>query len=399
MVFVPSPAFALNGGAVGLKASVTAAGAVVATLDSTTSVSQVEWDIIGTDETSVIGDYTLVQSGPFGETVTTTALAAGTAAILRCRINNGIGVNGNNDPSSTIATAKFFVPLADGGEVGCKDETYESDATYGSTGILNGVARRLAVVPASVASVTGNAPLSFTGGLNPVGSVAAASGAVPGSMSAAHYTKLEGLGAGATIVSVGVTAPITNTGTATAPVFGASAATALAPGSQSAAHYSMLEDAATAATANKLSKRGPNGEISYSVVTADAIAAGSGSTAGSKFGSSIALTPFTDPSAASITFRGKDGGRHEVTITEDTAFPAPILFEPGASLEVFLVQDVTGGWGATWASGVGGFYFPVGISGTPIASAPGDADYYEFKHRSTPSSHWVCVAHLKYSPP
>src|SRR5512132_3498857 len=96
----PSPVFAINAGSPGLKASVTAAGAVVATLDDTTSVRSAEWDVIGTDETNSPASYTLVVSGPFDETCTTTALGAGTAAILRCRINSGIGVDGNNSPET-----------------------------------------------------------------------------------------------------------------------------------------------------------------------------------------------------------------------------------------------------------------------------------------------------------
>lgn len=133
----PSPVFAFGLGAPGVKGSFAAGATVVATLDDTTSVRSVEWDVIGTDETSNVGDYVIVQSGPFGETATTTALVAGTAAILRCRINNGKGVDGNNSPSTTISTAKLYVPLANGGEVGAKDETYESDPVRGTTAILN----------------------------------------------------------------------------------------------------------------------------------------------------------------------------------------------------------------------------------------------------------------------
>jgi hypothetical protein len=95
-----SPNFRINGNAVGVPANVSAASAVTATLDSTDGVSQVEWFIASTDETTTIGDYTLVQSGSVGQTVTTTSLTAGTAARLRSRINGGVNPStGLPDPT------------------------------------------------------------------------------------------------------------------------------------------------------------------------------------------------------------------------------------------------------------------------------------------------------------
>src|SRR5512147_691672 len=97
-----SPLFRINGGAAGVKASVSAASAVTATLDSTDGVRSTEWFIDTTDETTAPGDYVLVQSGTVGETVSTTSLVAGTAAKLRARINGGINLaTGQADPAAT----------------------------------------------------------------------------------------------------------------------------------------------------------------------------------------------------------------------------------------------------------------------------------------------------------
>lgn len=162
-----SPIFRINGGAPGVKASVSASGSVTATIDSTDGVRSVEWFIDSTDETTEPGDYTLVQSGSVGQTVDTTALTAGTAAKLRARINGGINLATEQpDPEGTNATAKFFVPTALGREVGAAGEEFESDATYGSTGIINEAVRAtggVSFADVNAALATANAPIDING--------------------------------------------------------------------------------------------------------------------------------------------------------------------------------------------------------------------------------------------
>jgi hypothetical protein len=142
---MPSPQFRINGGAAGVKASVAASGAIVATLDSTDGVRSVSWSLIGTDETTEIADYTLVQSGSVGQTVTFTAGAAGTAGIIRAEINGGQDLQTGMASDNTRATGKWYVVTADGLEVGCVNEQYESDATFGWTGIINTAIRSAAI--------------------------------------------------------------------------------------------------------------------------------------------------------------------------------------------------------------------------------------------------------------
>lgn len=155
MTITANPAFAINGGSVGVKASVSAAAAVTASISNVIGVRTVQWSISGTDETTEPSDYTLVQSGSVGQSVACTALAAGTAAILKCIINSGINsATGLPDPIGTTATVKFFVPTSNGYEVGCAGEEYESDATYGSTGLLNSAIRGIAAAPGGAITVT-----------------------------------------------------------------------------------------------------------------------------------------------------------------------------------------------------------------------------------------------------
>jgi hypothetical protein len=54
-------------------------------------------------------------------------------------------------------------------------------------------------VSGAVTSVTGTAPIASSGGTTPAISIGAASGAAAGSMSAAHYTKLENIEANADV--------------------------------------------------------------------------------------------------------------------------------------------------------------------------------------------------------
>ena len=147
---MPSPSFSINGGDLDSKASVTASGSVVATLDSLVGVSSVAWSIAGTDETASAADYTLSLSGTKNSVCTTTALAAGTAAILKCVINGGIDPFTGAAKPEYVQTIKFFVPTAGGYEVGCVGETNESDPEFGSLGIVNAAVRGVSAATSPV---------------------------------------------------------------------------------------------------------------------------------------------------------------------------------------------------------------------------------------------------------
>lgn len=136
------PQIIANGGSPGVKASVSASGTITLTLDSTVGVRTVQWIVLSTDETTEIADYALVQSGSVGQTATTTSLGAGTAVVFRVVVNSGL-VRGVPNLSETSNTIKCFVPTAEGLEIGVAGETYESNANFGTTGILNAPIRLL----------------------------------------------------------------------------------------------------------------------------------------------------------------------------------------------------------------------------------------------------------------
>jgi len=97
------PSIVLNGGAAGAKASVSAAGAVSATLETIAGVRAVTWSVAGTDETTTAGSFTLTQSGSIGQNCSLTAGGAGTAGILKatCAMRDG---------TYETTTAKWYVP-------------------------------------------------------------------------------------------------------------------------------------------------------------------------------------------------------------------------------------------------------------------------------------------------
>jgi hypothetical protein len=100
---------------------------------------------------------------------------------------------------------------------------------------------------AAVVSVSGTAPIASTGGSMPVISIAAASGSAAGSMSASDKTKLDGIGSGAAVTGVTGTAPIVSSG-GTAPAISIAAATSSVPGSMSAADKTILDAMSTGGT-------------------------------------------------------------------------------------------------------------------------------------------------------
>ncbi len=140
-----SPIFTINSTSTPPSVSVAAGAAVTATLVSTDGVRSVAWSISRTDDTTTPGSYSLTPSGAIGQTVGTTALTAGTAAVLRCVINAGIDPQ-TEQPSDAMAyEAKFYVPTAAGAEVLCAQEQDDDDvvssATHGAVKPINAVIR------------------------------------------------------------------------------------------------------------------------------------------------------------------------------------------------------------------------------------------------------------------
>jgi hypothetical protein len=99
---------------------------------------------------------------------------------------------------------------------------------------------RSEAITSAVATVTGSAPITSSGGANPNIGIDPATDLAPGSMSAADKTKLDSITAGAAVASVSGTAPITSSGGLT-PSIGITNATDLTAGAMSAADKTKLD--------------------------------------------------------------------------------------------------------------------------------------------------------------
>ena len=137
-----SAAFSFTGAAGSLlRLDASAATSVVATLDDLSGVTSVVWSVAGTDETG--GTYTLVASGPSGSVCTFTSGAAGTAGLLQCTINGGVNPATGDVDLTMTKKAKWQVKTAAGYDIGVVGEELEHNPTYGSTVIVNNIARNM----------------------------------------------------------------------------------------------------------------------------------------------------------------------------------------------------------------------------------------------------------------
>jgi len=149
-----SPAFTFSGVGTSLgKKSVAATTSFSATLDSIAGVNNVAWSVTSTDETTDPADYTLVPSGTKGETVTFTSGAEGTAGILTCTVNSGVDPQTGSASTDMTASAKWYV-ATNGLEVGCVNETTQSDPTFGWTGMINAAIRLAGATSATTLAAT-----------------------------------------------------------------------------------------------------------------------------------------------------------------------------------------------------------------------------------------------------
>lgn len=131
-----------------------AGATITATLDSLDGVSSVAWSIATTDDTGQAADYPLVTSGLKGSVCTTTALTAGTAAILKCTVNGGINpLTNTEDTDNLIKTVKFVVLTSGGHRVGCTGEQYEDDPLHGTAALQNAAIRAASTAIASYPTI------------------------------------------------------------------------------------------------------------------------------------------------------------------------------------------------------------------------------------------------------
>lgn len=154
MPFPPAIRLSTNGltwGAPGAKLQVSPGGTVYAKLDSIANVNEVAWEVASTDGTSDPSAFAIAPStgAIVGDKVQLIGDVAGTAGLLRATINAGVGPDGNVQLELTTATVKWWVPAANGLEVGCAGEGFESDPAYGTTKVVNAAIRGAGAGPSN----------------------------------------------------------------------------------------------------------------------------------------------------------------------------------------------------------------------------------------------------------
>ena len=180
-------------------------------------------------------------TGGFAITLKTAAgsgvsIPNGRSVVLMCDGTNvvdavDLGVTGVTATSPVVSTGGtapvISMPAATASVNGYMTSTFASK--------LNGIG-----AGATVTGVTATSPVVSTGGAAPVISMAAATASVNGYMTSTFASKLNGIGAGATVTGVTATSPVVSTGGA-APVISMAAATASVNGYMTSTFAAKLD--------------------------------------------------------------------------------------------------------------------------------------------------------------
>ncbi len=149
--------------------------------------------------------------------------------------------------SGGVTSVTGSTPIASSG--GATPDISISAATTSVAGSMSGADKTkldgiaAGAQPGTVTAVTGTTPIASSGGTAPAISITAATTIAAGSMSAADKTKLDGIAAGAqpgTITAITVTLPLTTTG-GTTPLLNINPATVSLPGVMSSADKTKLD--------------------------------------------------------------------------------------------------------------------------------------------------------------
>lgn len=213
-----------------------------------------------------------VADPPTATVTTTMPSTVGHTYLIQCQVNGGkaVKVNGKDDYSINTVVRAVAIRTVNNLRKIVVGERVQYDSTDGWTAAIDEVIDAIDTLwPVGASSLMGisvSAPVTKTGPTNsPTIGISAATTSADGSMSSTDKAKLDGIGAGAAVVTVNVTAPITKSGT-TSPTIGISTASGSAAGSMSSAHYTLLAGATPNATADKLALRGSSGEAAFAYI-------------------------------------------------------------------------------------------------------------------------------------
>lgn len=186
-----------------------------------------------------------------------------------------VAIHGLGSAAYTATTA-YDASGAAAAVLGTSSDSSTAKTVYGAIALANTKTSNTG----TVTNVSGTSPISVSSqSTTPVVSIQAASATQDGYMSSTQFSKLAGIAEGATantgtVTNVSGTAPISVTNQSTTPTVSIAAASANSAGSMSSAHYTKLEGIAAGATANSATTTTPKMDGTAAVGTETAYAKG-----------------------------------------------------------------------------------------------------------------------------
>lgn len=194
----------------------------------------------------------------------------------KIKVNNvDVTVHGLKSAAYTESTA-YDASGAAAAVLGSSTDSSTAKTVYGAIALANTKTSNTG----TVTQVSASAPLSVTNAsTTPAISMSAASATDDGYMTSAQFSKLAGIAEGATantgtVTNVSGTAPISVSNQTTTPTISISAASGSVAGSMSSAHYTKLEGIAAGATKNAATTTTPKMDGTAAVGTETAYAKG-----------------------------------------------------------------------------------------------------------------------------
>ena len=217
-----------------------------------------------------------------GSALTPDANKAVNVTIAESTNNGKIKVNGTDISIHGLKSAAYTesnaydASGAAAAVLGSSSDSSSAKTVYGAIALANTKTSNTG----TVTNVSGTSPISVSNQTTtPVVSIQAASATQDGYMTSAQFSKLAGIAEGSTanvgtVTNVSGTAPISVSNQTSTPTVSIAAASAQSAGSMSSAHYSKLEGIAAGATANAATTTTPKMNGTAAVGTETAYAKG-----------------------------------------------------------------------------------------------------------------------------
>lgn len=278
----------------------------------------------------------------------------------KIKVNNvDVAVHGLKSAAYTESSA-YDASGAAAAVLGTSTDSSTAKTVYGAIALANTKTSNTG----TVTQVSASAPLSVANpSTTPAISMAAASATDDGYMTSAQFSKLAGIAEGATantgtVTNVSGTAPISVANQSTTPTISIAAASASSAGSMSSAHYTKLEGIASGATANAATTTTPKMDGTAAVGSETAYAKGDHVHPTDTSRAPVASPTFTGTPAAPTAAAGTN-----TTQIATTAFVQTAVANAVGNAFQSVVTSNTAISGASYKKGM---FWVVGTAGTYV---------------------------------